>query len=404
MDRRQLLLLAGALGVGALLPGCAPGPAVEADPLVAPPSPGSAPLSSPVDGFADALNALLAPKPRNLVWSPWSVAMVLAMIREGAAGATRSELDAVLRAGTDFDARLVDGWRRMANEDGTPLRAANAVWAQRGESWKQPFLAALAGLLASLKTWDFRTDPAGAAPVVNRWVSDRTAGKITDLLDPGALDTLTRMILVNAVHIASPWQQPLKEVGKRPFHTPSGDVSAPFLDTGQDRLVGAKGDGWTRAVLPCERAGFALVVALPDDPSANPSALPVQAFTGEVARPELARLVRLTLPGFATRFRSDLNDVLAAAGMPLAFSDAADFSGMTADEQLRLTLVVHEAVITVDAKGIEAAAATAGVMGATSAPAGELIDLSCDRPFAYVLVHRATGTPVFCGQVADPSA
>ena len=418
MDRRRLLALAGALGLGALLPGCSPGPAPtpgplgptgsagptasEADPLVAPPAGGSTPLASPLDGFADALTPLLAPRPANLVWSPWSVAMVLAMIRAGAAGTTRAELDAVLRAGGDFDSRLVDGWRRMANAEGTPLRAANAVWAQRGETWKAPFLGKLAALLASLKSWDFRADAAGAVPVVNGWVSDRTAGTIPNLLDAGALTPDTRLVLVNAVHVAAAWAHPLVEEGDAPFRAPGAQVSAPFLSTGDRRLAGAKGDGWTRAVLPCER-DFALVVVVPDDPAANPAVLGMDAFTG-AASSERARAVRLVLPRFATRTRAVLNRPLAAAGMPLAFSAAADFSAMTDDERLSVSLVVHEAVITVDAKGVEAAAATAGVMEAVSGLAGEPIDLVCDRPVAYALVHAHSGTPVFRGQLADPGA
>ena len=420
MDRRHFLSLTGALGVGALLPGCAgaatgtPSAGVSrsvkhftqlADAVVPTPVEGAEALASPLAAFASDLTLRLAPTTKNLVWSPWSVAMVLAMVRDGAAGATASEISAVLHAEADFDTRLADGWRRMAHAPGEPLHAGNAVWAQAGENFKQPFLDKLTALSASLKLWDFAGDPAGAVPVVNGWIADHTAGKITDLLPKDEVDDATRMILVNALHFKASWVKAMTELGAQPFTSPAGPVSVPFLRSATE-LSGARGQGWTRASLPCVSGeggvpdGFELVVVLPEDPAANPAALPLDAFTGDHS----GALVALTMPVWKLSQQVRLNDILTAAGMPLAFDPGrADFTGMTTDEQLYLSFVAHQAVIDVNAKGIEATAATVAGIAAWSAGMGELINLTLDRPFGYALVHRPTATPLFVGVVADPT-
>jgi serine protease inhibitor len=89
--------------------------------------------------------------------------------------------------------------------------------------------------------------------------------------------------------------------------------------------------------------------------------------------------------------------------MPTAFTDRADFAGMTGEVQLEIAAVVHEAFIAVDEEGTEAAAATAVVMRVASARRPE-VKLTVDRPFLLVLHDTATGTPLFIGRVSDPSA
>ncbi len=406
MNRRQLLALGTALA-GAWLAGCSGTPVTKnqlADAVVPPPD-ASAPQLTPIDAFADALNRRLAPKATNLVWSPWSVAMVLAMLRDGAGGATASEFDKLLHADATFDARLADGWRRMAHATGEPLHAGNAVWAQAGPTWKQPFRDKLTALAASLKVVDFTMSPATVEREINAWVSDRTAKKIPELLN-GDVDASTRMVLVNAVHFKAPWQVEFAEAPGGDFRTPTKTVQTPYLQ-GNESFEGYRGGGWTAATVPCQNGEFDLVVALADDPAVAPSACPWPVLTGSAAAsgPASAHaLVSLTMPAWKLRYRAKLEQILAAAGIPTAFDPTrADFSAMTADEPLYVGFVVHQATIEVTAKGIEAAAATAAGMRASGA-AAEPVPLRLDRPFAYALVHRATRTPLFVGQVADPTA
>jgi len=116
------------------------------------------------------------------------------------------------------------------------------------------------------------------------------------------------------------------------------------------------------------------------------------------------RQVELGLPRFDIETSTDLADVLAEMGMPTAFTAAADFSGITQTERLSIGAVIHQANITVDEEGTEAAAAPAVIMVETSAPSDEPVVLTIDRPFTFWLREVTTGTVVFMGRVTDPSA
>jgi serpin B len=115
--------------------------------------------------------------------------------------------------------------------------------------------------------------------------------------------------------------------------------------------------------------------------------------------------VALSMPKFEFRTQAGLADALKAMGMATAFdSDAADFSGMTKQEKLFISDVIHEAYIAVDEKGTEAAAATAVIMRTAAAPMPtEMIELRIDRPFLFALRDRDTGAVLFLGRVTDPT-
>jgi serpin B len=113
--------------------------------------------------------------------------------------------------------------------------------------------------------------------------------------------------------------------------------------------------------------------------------------------------VEVSLPKFRLEQRLDLGDTLKAMGMPLAFSDQADFSGMTTEASLLISKALHKAFVEVDEKGTEAAAATAIVMSLTSAPQPEQAKVfRADRPFIFVIRHNASGAILFMGRVTDP--
>ena len=112
-------------------------------------------------------------------------------------------------------------------------------------------------------------------------------------------------------------------------------------------------------------------------------------------------VVELELPRWDFSTDLDLKPPMTALGMELPFGDA-DFSGMT-NLDLFISQAIHRANITVDEWGTEAAAVT-GIGFAESGPPEPDIVVHADHPFAFVIRHTATGTPLFIGQVADPTA
>jgi serpin B len=289
------------------------------------------------------------------------------------------------------------------------LAIANSLWGQRDTPWEQPFLDRLAELYgASLRLTDFEVDAEAARRDINDWVSDQTEGRIADLLPAGVPDDLTRLVLVNAIYLKAPWLTPFEPTATTPQPFTRLDGSSPAVPMMRSRgqLPYATGDGWQAVDLPYAGYELTMTVLVPDagrltDAEAQMAPSLLDAVVGSQA----VRDVELGLPRWDTSTAFPLADALRAAGMPTAFdADAADFRGMTAAERLYLSAVQHQANITVDEAGTEAAAATAAVIAATSAPAEPPVQLVVDRPFLFMIRDVPTGTLVFLGRVADPTS
>jgi serpin B len=203
------------------------------------------------------------------------------------------------------------------------------------------------------------------------------------------VDVLTRMILVNAIYLKAPWTIPFEPAATQsaPFTLLDGSTAqVPFMSRSDESMAYARGGGWQAVELPYAGDKLAMLVLVPDEGA-------MAAVEDELTRGLLDRAagalaptnVVLQLPKWDVETRVELSQALSALGMPTAFTDDADFTGMTTDEPLHISFVVHQANITVDEAGTEAAAATAVGIATTAAPAEEPIAVTVDRPFVYAL-------------------
>ena len=115
------------------------------------------------------------------------------------------------------------------------------------------------------------------------------------------------------------------------------------------------------------------------------------------------RQVALSMPKFEFESDYSLVNYLSEMGMPIAFSGAADFSGMTGNRDLFIGEILHKAFVSVDEAGTEAAAATAVVMKLTATPE-EPVEVKIDSPFVFMIRDIETGSILFIGRVMNPSA
>jgi serpin B len=383
-------------------------------------SPADAELAAKaVNALAVDLHRRLAGKASNLVFSPSSIAIALAMARAGARGDTATEMDRVLRSlGADDRASAANALDLALNsrsgsfKDGSgkavdvALRVANTAFGQRGLAIEQAFLDALATRYgAGLHTVDYRADPEAARRSINGWVDERTEHRITELLAPGVITDLTRLTLVNAIYLKAPWLVTFTDGATQPGPFTRADktiVQAQLMERG-GIVPYAAGPGWRAVELPYVGGSLGMTVIVPDDLAAFEAGLSADQLAALVAALS-PRPVELTLPRFGIETALALADVLKALGMPLAFDpDRADFTGITAAEKLYIWAVIHQANIDVDEKGTEASAATAVVIGTTSIPA-DPVTLRVDRPFLFLLRDIPTGAIVFMGRVTDPTA
>jgi serpin B len=374
-----------------------------------------------INAFGADLYGWLTRDDGNIVISPASVAVALAMTREGARGTTATEMDTVLHnedpAGlassmngltTALEARSGTFPAGGSDEARVELSIANSLWGQEGVAFEQPFLDVLAAeYAAGVRVVDYEDDPEAARTDINAWVAEETADRIPDLIPEGVITQDTRLTLVNAVYLLADWALPFtaEATADGPFTlADDATVTVPFMHQ-EASFPYAEGDGWQAVQLPYAGEQLAMLVLVPE-----PGGLGVledslaAGFVDEAAAALAARQVILTLPKWDTESKVQLRDALSELGMPTAFTDAADLSGMTSEIELAIQDVVHQANITVDEKGTEAAAATAVVIGVTSAPVEEPVEVTADRPFVFALRDIETGAILFLGRIVDPSA
>ena len=377
--------------------------------------------ASAVSAFSADLFAALAPSSTdNLVCSPYSVAVALGMAVQGARGTTAAQILDVLHSD---DARaLAEGLNAIdsalavrsggsgdsvedTDDAEIELASANSLWGQRGVHWEQPFLDVLARDFGTgVRVVDYR-ETAAARAAINDWVAEQTRQRIPDLVPPGALAADTRLSLVNAIYLKAPWLKPFPAAGTQDaaFHRLDGStVSSPLMGgTVGTRFV--SGPGWEAVDLPYAGGELAMAVVVPQ---AGRFAEVERSVTGPWLSALLTDLrpgpVRVRLPRWTIRTRFDLSGVLSGMGMPVAFTGEADFGSIAAEEELKISAVLHEGFIAVDEEGTEAAAATAVAMRTLSV-AAEPRSVVADRPFLYLIHDLPTGTPLFIGRVLDPT-
>ena len=358
----------------------------------------------------------------NLVFSPSSIVTALAMTYAGAGGATAQEMattlhfhltgDALQQSFNSLDAALESRNFQEKDPDGKQvgvlIRTANSLWGQKDLAFEKLFLDTLAANYgAGIRLVDYKTAAEQARQAINTWVAGQTENKIPELIPQGALDTLTRLVLVNAIYLHATWMAQFDPTSTKDgtFTTAAGTAVTAHMMRQTFSFPYGKGDGWQAVELPYLGRKVALLVIVPDE---GRFAEVESTLAGGLIDQAVASLgegaeVDLTLPKFQFRTQADLKDALVGLGMKSAFGLDADFSGMTKQEDLFISDVIHEAYIAVDEEGTEAAAATAVIMRASAMPM-QPVQLTVDRPFIFALRDLETGALLFFGRVTDPTA
>jgi serpin B len=239
-------------------------------------------------------------------------------------------------------------------------------------------------------------------------VSDQTEDKIKDLIPQGMIQPWTRLVLTNAIYFNATWWSPFEKKYTRDevfYLLEGGNVTVPMM-TQTQRFKYAEGDLYQAVELPYDRDELSMIIMLPDSGQFESFENSLDATLGDQITSHLAdHKVMLAMPKF--EFESDfyLASILVTMGMPAAFSSEADFSGMTGNRGLNIGEVLHKAFVSVDESGTEAAAATAVIIEAGSAP-GQSEErpmiMRIDRPFIFLIRDIETGTILFIGRVMNP--
>lgn len=386
-------------------------PDVIADELIA--------LVNGNNDFAFNLYQELRTNEGNIFYSPYSISLALAMIYAGARGQTEIQMaqslsfllsqDKLHNAFNYLDLELSSRGEGAEGKDGEGFRLnmVNAIWGQKGYEFLDSFLDVISkNYGAGIRLLDFIADAEKARVIINDWVSDNTEGRIEDLIPEGAIDTLTRLVLTNAIYFNAAWAYPFDEEYTKdgPFHLLDGTaVNVPMMN--QTEYFGyLAGDGYQAVELPYDGNELSMVIVLPEEGFYDDFEAMLNAdLVNDIITGLETKNVDITMPKFTFEAEFDLKKTLINLGIIDAFNPSvADFSGIDGTKNLSITDVLHKAFIAIDEEGTEAAAATAVIAGLTAMP--ELpVKVTLDRPFIFLIRDIETGTILFIGRVVNPS-
>lgn len=368
-----------------------------------------------VDGntqFAFDLYHRLKSDTGNLVFSPFSLSIVLAMTWAGSNGTTREEMKNAMHF-VEPDNVTHSAFNMLelilSTHDDVIIETANSIWAQEGDPWNDEFLNTLKSNYGSgMYEVDYINNPEQAREDINNWVRKGTKGKFWELIAPGQVNDLTRMVLVNTVYFYGQWVNLFGSAKDEEFTLlDNTKINVPMMGE-ENHFAYMLGDGYgaIRMNYGPEMARMVnadMIVILPEEGKFHDveDQLSLEFFSNIKEKFEYAG-VDLKFPKFDFKNRLPLNDVFAEMGMKSAF-DGADFSRMADRNDLFISDILQDAFIKVDEEGTEAGATSAVITSCGIMVVKGVVQFHCDHPFIFIIEEKDTGTILFMGKVLDPT-
>lgn len=347
----------------------------------------------------------------NLFYSPYSISSALAMTYEGAKGQTAEEIKTTFHF-PEFNelrpnfAAIYNGIN--AGSSDYELRTGNALWVQQDFPLLKDYTNIIekyyGGKVANL---DFIKESEGSRKTINTFIEEQTNDKIKDLIPTGFIDKMTRLILTNAIYFKGTWQWEFDDQYTQEMDfriSPTNIVQTPIMNMSPDKATLNYADTNDLQILELPYKGdkLSMLILLPSgELNEIESSLNASKLQELKSAMKPTKLDSISLPKFKFDTKYTLSNYLIELGMPTAFSEAADFSGMTVGADLYINGVIHQAYVSVDEKGTEAAAATAVGMKTTSI--SEQIEFHANRPFIFIIQEKMNDNIIFLGRVIDPS-
>ncbi|XP_072780189.1 serpin B6-like [Taeniopygia guttata] len=359
---------------------------------------------------------------QNVFFSPFSISSALAMVLLGSRGSTEAQISKVLSLINAQDAH--NGYQSLLSEINDPntkyiLRTANRLYGEKTFEFLPSFIeSSQKSYHAGLEEMDFLHAWEDSRKQINGWVEERTEGecfsKCPNLLAEGILNSLTRLVLVNAIYFKGNWEKPFRKESTREWQfqinkNETRPVQMMFKEANFNMTY--IGDFQIKFLeLPYVGNELSMIILLPD--AIQDGSTGLERLERELTYENLmdwispkmmrSRKVRVSLPRFKLEEDYYLKPILSSMGMPDAFElGKADFSGISpGDNQLVLSEVVHKSFVEVNEEGTEAAAATAVVKMALCASI--VPKFIADHPFLFFIRHNKTSSILFCGRFCRP--
>ncbi len=373
------------------------------------PTPGAALAAANLD-FAFRLQGAVAGTgtPSNLLLSPRSVSIALAMVVNGAAGPTSQAMASAMDQGlmTTADLNRAGALQMAGHAQRDPavrLEIADSLWQRSSLALLPAFVSAVGNAYGAVPTRLDFADPR-APGVINAWVDQHTHGLIPKIIDRIPPEMV--LFLVNALYFKGPWaaQFDPRATVPGPFTLQSGAVVKAPMMTHTGSYAYTRQSGYEAIRLPYASGQFSMYLFLPDASSSLRvflSGLTARSWAGMITGLS-SRRGTITMPKFNLRYTASLNAALSSLGMGIAFdARRADFSAMARGQHLFISDVRHATVMQVDEQWTKAAAVTSIGVGATAIEANTF-SMIVNRPFLCAIRDETTGTLLFLGTGVDP--
>ncbi|XP_070603251.1 serpin B6-like [Erythrolamprus reginae] len=351
----------------------------------------------------------------NLLFSPLSAYSALDMVSLGARKNTEKQMLKVLskdEMANQTSEKLISDLNKP--DTNYSLCLVNRLFGERSYDFRASFIESIQRFYrAGLEKLNFKQASEDSRRHINAWVKEKTSGNIQDLLAPGIIDSLTKLVLVNAIYFKGNWADKFNKnhTQEQPFWI-SKNESKPvqMMFNSATYNIGYIPDCRTSVLeIPYTNNEMSMTILLPDQIEDNSAGL--EKLEREITYKKLMdwinpknmfpRKVDLSLPKFKLEEKYDLKPVLRSMGMTDAFDEGkADFSGMSTNKDLFISNIVHKSFMEVDEEGTEAAAATGVITAVKTAPLAS--QFKSDHPFIFVVKSRSKNRMLFMGRYASP--
>ena len=347
---------------------------------------------------------------KNVFFSPYSLSTAMAMVYAAAEGETKAQIQKTFHY--PAPAILNPNSAALYNQFNKPnpdykLATVNDLWMQQGLTPTKSYIDTVQRYYSGQVTaLDFEGSPDSARQTINKKIVEKTKQMIPELLPKGSIKSDTAVVLTNAVYFKGDWTLPFtaERTSAQPFYNAIGRASTVQMMQQQSYFSYYEDKHIQVVQLPYKGDDLSMLVVLPkfnhklamQQLTKSLSATKIKQWRSGLGRQE----VDLQLPKFKLDARYQMKTLLADMGMPKAFNNGAEFNLYADGPPIKLDEVYHQAVVTVDEKGTEAAAA-AGAVGmyvGMSYP----VKFKADHPFMFVIKDNKTDAILFLGQVNKP--
>ncbi len=344
-------------------------------------------------------------KKPNLFVSPLSASFCLSMIANGASGNTLAEMKSTLGF-TDYSLEDMNNYnQKLATalldlDNTTRIGIANSIWLKQGFSVYDDFLNVNKRMYdARVQELDFASPKA--IDIINQWCIEKTNNCIKEVIQE--IPEEVRMYLLNALYFKGIWKNQFKksDTKQEVFNNADGSKSeVPMMNLSMKSFNYIQNDFFSIAELPYGNEAFSMVVFLPAENKTLDESLPKLTYENwnEWNGKLFSNVLNVKLPRFELKYDKDLITDMIELGMKDAFTDAADFSKMSAFD-LSIGILSQFTFVNVNEEGTEAAAVTVGGMVETSAGPSSSYNFYVDRPFVFMIKEKSTGAILFMGKV-----